>query len=216
LQKAEKVRGGKMRYFIILSFLIFISFSIHSQDAMSEAWKLKKSKNGIEVFTRTMEGSKFKEYKTVCEINASPQELIDILIDVEHYQVWMAYVKNAEQLEKKGENEFYVYSEVIVPWPFNNRDGITKSIVKRNMATGIDSVEIIMIPDFIPEKEGIVRMPCGRGLWIFTPLDDGKTKVHHQFGGDPGGNIPAWVVNMFLVDGPYKTMLGLQEVVSKR
>ena len=59
-------------------------------------------------------------------------------------------------------------------------------------------------------------MPSGKGKWVFTPLENGKTQVYHQFGGDPGGSIPAWIVNMFLVDGPYKTMLGLQETIAKR
>jgi len=204
-----------MRYLILLSYFIFILLNIQAQDALSDGWKLKKSKNGIEVFTRTMEDSKFKEYKTVCEINASPKELLDILTDVEHYPEWMAYVKVAELLEKKGEDEFYVYSEVKVPWPFDNRDQITKSIVMRNKNTRVDSLEILIIPAYLPEKMGIVRMPAGRGLWSFTPVEDGKTEVYHQFGGDPGGNIPAWIVNMFLVDGPYKTMLGLQEVATR-
>jgi hypothetical protein len=69
--------------------------------------------------------------------------------------------------------------------------------------------------DYIPEKKGVVRLPEGRGLWVFTPLENGKTEVYHRFGGDPGGNIPAWIVNMFLVDGPHKTILGLQEKVEK-
>ena len=205
-----------MRYYILLSYFIFFSLSVQTKDARSDGWKLKKSKNGIVVFTRTMEDSKFKEYYTVCEINASPKELLDILLDVNNYPEWMAFVKEADLVEKNGENEFYIYSEVNVPWPFDNRDQITKTIVIRNKDTGVYSLELSIIPDFLPEKKGIVRMQSGGGLWVFTPTKDGKTSLYHQFGGDPGGNIPAWIVNMFLVDGPYKTMLGLREETGKR
>jgi hypothetical protein len=58
-------------------------------------------------------------------------------------------------------------------------------------------------------------MPSGRGSWEFIPLGNGTTKVYHNFGGDPGGKIPAWIVNMFLVDGPYKTMIGLRKLVEE-
>lgn len=206
------------RTFLLLSasFIFLVNFHAFSQSDSISDWKLAKEKNGIQVYTRFMEGAKFKEYKTIAEMDASAEELIDILLDVESYSKWMAHVKLAEILETDGDDRFYVYSEVAVPWPFDNRDEVTLSVVSRDEVSKEIQIEISIIPDYIPEKKGIIRMPSGKGLWVFTPLENGKTQVYHQFGGDPGGNIPAWIVNMFLVDGPYKTMLSLQEVIAKK
>lgn len=198
----------------IFWLMFMIPLLIIGQDEDTREWKLKKEKNGIQIHTRLMEGSKFKEYKSRCEVTATPEELVNILMDVESYPDWMAFVIAADILEMDGENIFYVYSEVKVPWPFDNRDQVTKSVVSKDSVTGVIAVDVSIVPDYLPEKDGIVRLPEGRGAWIFTPLENGKTEAYHQFGGDPGGNIPAWIVNMFLVDGPYKTIMGLQEQVA--
>ena len=114
---------------LLLILPMLFAFSLTAQDEDTEEWKLKKVKNGIEVYTRLMEGSKFKEYKSLCEVSISPEELVQVLIDVEEYPEWMAFVKVAEILEMDGDNVFYVYSEVKIPWPFDNRDQVTKSVV---------------------------------------------------------------------------------------
>ena len=207
----------RIRYHILLllsALLLMNPSGMRAQVDTTSDWKLEKDKNGILVYTRATETSKFKEYKSIVEMDASPGKLLEILLDVEAYSEWMAHVKEAEILKKEGENRFYIYSEVSVPWPFDNRDEVTLSVVERQPETGEISINITIIPDFIPEKSGKIRMPSGDGLWIFTPLNNGKTRVYHRFGGDPGGNIPAWIVNMFLVDGPYKTMTELRERVA--
>jgi hypothetical protein len=206
----------EVKYFPILYSVVFVVQSVvgFAQQESSDQWKLKKEKNGITVFTRLMEGSKFKEYKSVCELSATPQQLHDLLLDVKTYTKWMDRVIHAEIVETNGEDVFYVYSEVKVPWPFDNRDQITKSVVKRDTVTGAIAIEVTIIPDYMPEKKGVIRLPSGRGSWVFTPKENGMTEAYHWFGGDPGGNIPAWIMNMFLVEGPYNTMMGMQQMIS--
>ena len=198
---------------ITLLLSLTIQTAAGQEDTLSD-WKLAKDKNGIQVYTRSTESSKFKEYKSVTELEASPAELLEILLDVEAYAEWMANVKEASLLKKQGDDMFFIYSEVNVPWPFDNRDQVTLSTVTRGPQQGEIRIGIKILPGYIPEKDGVVRIPSGAGLWTFIPLQNGKTRVYHRFGGDPGGNIPAWIVNIFLVDGPYKTMIGLQERIS--
>ena len=54
-------------------------------------------------------------------------------------------------------------------------------------------------------------MPYSNGLWIFNPVSKGVTEIIYQYQGDPGGSIPGWVANLFIVDGPYKTLIGMSE-----
>lgn len=194
---------------MILVFLLPLS----GQEATGEGWKLAKNKNDIEVYTRAPEGSKFKEYKAITTISASPEELLAVLLDVDGYTQWMTNVKETYLLEKVSEEEFYVYTEVKVPWPFDNRDDITKSIVTEDTVNGGYIIHITFEPDYLPEKKGLVRMRIGHGEWVFNPVGNGKSRVEHRFVADPAGHMPAWVVNMFIVDGPHKTMLGLKSVL---
>ncbi|MEJ2593806.1 MAG: START domain-containing protein [bacterium] len=205
---------NKSVFSLMLSLLIACSTLVGQEDTLTD-WNLAKDKNGIQVYTRDTENSKFKEYKSVTEMSASPERLLEILLDVEDYTTWMSNVKVAEILDQQGEDNYYIYSEVNVPWPFDNRDQITLSEVIREPSTGSIRIRITILPDYKPEKKGVVRVSSGNGLWAFTPLGNGKTRVYHRFAGDPGGSIPAWVVNIFLVDGPYKNMIGLREKIAE-
>lgn len=209
------VRVTKRFLPFLLIFTLFSSFGLFSQTEKEPDWELAKEKKGIIVYTRLMKGSKFKEYKAISEIDATPSELIDILYNVEEYPEWMYAVASSKIIELDGENIFYVYSEVKLPFPFDNRDQVTKSVIIRDPKSSIQTIEVSIVPDFLPTNKGIVRMNSGRGLWQFIPLENGQTKTIHIFGGDPGGSIPSWVVNMFLVDGPIKTLTGLKKVVEE-
>lgn len=210
----QKSKKGFATLFLI--FILLASLGLFSQNKKEEAdWKIAKEKNEITIYTRLMEGSKFKEYKAVCELDATPSKLVDILLNVKEYPKWMYSVTSADILERDGENIFFVYSEVKVPFPFDNRDQVTKSIVTRDSINGTQTIEVIIVPDYLPKNKGMVRMESGRGYWKFIPLKNGGTKTIHVFGGDPGGSIPSWIVNMFLVDGPIKTLTGLKEVIEE-
>lgn len=205
---------GVFAFIGLIISLLFLPEIAFSQEE-GEEWKLAKEKDGIEVYTRKTEGFELKEYKSIAIVDASPEKLLKILKDVDSYKEWMANVKIAKLL-KDDEDRFYVYTEVNVPWPFDNRDQVTVSVVSKKPETGIIEIKIDVVADYLPENKGIIRLPAGGGYWIFTPLPDGKTELYHQFAGDPGGSIPSWLANMFLVDGPYKTMLGLKEFVLKK
>jgi ribosome-associated toxin RatA of RatAB toxin-antitoxin module len=198
----------------LFSYLLFwLPSFTQSED---DGWKLAKDKEGIKVYTRIPENSKFKEFSTQAVVDADPEKLVEAIIDVDNYTSWMANIKDASMLDMPSEQEFYVYSEIKVPWPFDDRDNITKSIVSYDSLTGSYTIDITMVPEYIPEKKGFIRMIEGNGLWKFTPTEDGKTEIFHRFMGDPAGNIPSWIVNMFIVDGPYKTMIGLGELVEEK
>lgn len=202
--------------FILFSFELAIVFqpsNAFSQDDETE-WKLAKEKDGIEIYTRKIEGYSIKEYKSISAVEASPEELLDIMIDVESYIDWMANVKETKMVKHDVAEKFYVYTEVEVPWPFDNRDEVSLSEVSRVPETGAIKIQISIVESEIPEKKGVIRLTEGEGVWIFTPLADGTTEIYHQFAAEPGGSIPTWLANMFLVDGPYKTMLGLKEFVA--
>jgi hypothetical protein len=61
-------------------------------------------------------------------------------------------------------------------------------------------------------SDDYLRIEISQGSWIFKKIDDNRVEVIHQFMSDPGGNIPKWIVNMFIVSGPYKTLENLKEI----
>lgn len=65
-------------------------------------------------------------------------------------------------------------------------------------------------PDYLPAVEGYVRVTRVDGFWQFTPLDD-KTEVTYQVHMDPGGSVPSWLANKFVVEAPFNTLRALRE-----
>ena len=184
--------------------------SNYSQTISIEVWKLAKDKQDIQIYTRQMANSKLKELRAHTFIKTSVDNVIATLQDVDNYNKWMVYVKNSALLKKISDDEMYIYSEAKLPWPFNNRDIANHINVYWSEEKDTATLVIDGIPDYIPEKEGIVRMPISKGHWYVYQLDKQTTKIEYIYGGDPGGSIPSWVVNLFIVDGPYKSLVNLK------
>ncbi|MFY0626128.1 MAG: hypothetical protein JXR07_07535 [Reichenbachiella sp.] len=177
-------------------------------------WNLAKDKNGIMVYTREAEGSDIKEFKAITTLDANLEDIIVVLQDYENYPKWYDHVKTSYLIEKK-ENEANIYHlEMGMPFPFSNRDVVCKMVIDDSK----DWVEVWITNEIgiKPPDDGIVRMPVASGSWKLKQISSNKVEVHHQFKGDPAGNIPAGIVNMFLVAGPLNTMTQLQEYISSR
>lgn len=203
-------------YQIILKTGLIVLFilptnSNYSQTNSTEGWKLAKDKKGIQIYTRQMADSKLKEFKANTSIKTSVDKVIATLQDVDNYHKWMVYVKTSILLKKISEDECYVYSEAKLPWPFSNRDISNHINVYWSVEKDTATLTINGIHDYIPEKDGIVRMPVSKGLWYVYQLDKHTTKIEYIYGGDPGGSIPSWVVNLFIVDGPFKSLVNLKK-----
>jgi hypothetical protein len=69
------------------------------------------------------------------------------------------------------------------------------------------------LPDYIPHKQGIVRVPRTKGHWKFTDLKNGTIKIEQQSVADLGGSVPDWVVNSVIVEGPFDTLKGMRDLL---
>jgi len=50
---------------------------------------------------------------------------------------------------------------------------------------------------------------------LITPIPQGGVKIEYELQVDPGGKVPAWLVNMFATKGPFETFKKLQQQVKK-
>lgn len=199
-------------YLVFLFLFIGSSLQMNAQKESKESWKLEKDKHGIKIYTRKQASRKVKEYLVVTTIDATPKEVMHVLRDVDNYTKWMALVKNSSLLSKEKGDSLFIYTESDSPWPASNRDVITRSWFHWEADTAI--VDMKGYPEYIPEKEGIVRTRESSGCWRIEPLGNGSSYIRYNYYIDPAGNLPAWMVNLFIVDAPYKTLTGLKEYLS--
>jgi len=62
------------------------------------AWDLAKEGHGIQVSTRKVSGSKFKEYKGIMTVEASLSSLVALVNDVPAYPKWIDTCKEGKIL----------------------------------------------------------------------------------------------------------------------
>lgn len=205
--------GRKIRplifHFTILCLIVFMSPN------MAGAWELAKKQDGVTVYTRSVKGSNFKEYKAVTSIKASLPSLVAVVEDVAAYPLWIHTCKEGKLLKRINEKETYNYTINDAPWPVSDRDAAVHNTISQNTGDRVITINIRGIPDYIPEKTGLQRVRKIDGFWRFTPLGDDMVEVLYQVHTEPGGNLPSWLVNSIVVSQPFHTLVNMKKVITQ-
>ncbi|HWY11063.1 MAG TPA: hypothetical protein VN026_07050 [Bacteroidia bacterium] len=199
-------------HLIFLAFII--SFVCCSQNNKYD-WNLKKSENGINVYSRKTESSAFKELKSVVYIKTSLSSIITLIYDWENYPKWVYKCGRSSKL-KSVKDTMVHYQTVVVPWPFENRDFIASTVFSQDKLTDIITITSVNNPKFIPEVKSHQRITELKAIWTLVPLKEGNVQITYQLFVNPGGSIPAALVNFAAVNGPYETMVNFKEQIMKK
>jgi hypothetical protein len=178
-------------------------------------WKLRTDKDSIAIFTRTFPDSKFKAIKVEVELDATLSQLVAVLLDVNTGAEWVYSTKSAVLLKQVSPSELYYYSEVSIPWPAANRDFIAQLKAVQDPHSRVVTIYGPTYPDYLPAKKDIVRVRRSEGKWVISPLNKQRVKVSYTLRVDPGGDLPAWLVNMFVTKGPYESFKKLKLQLQK-
>ena len=177
----------------------------------SAGWQLRKDKDGIKVYTRDLEHKGVLEYRAIATIEADFEKIVRIIHNVEDYPSWTSNCASAEIYKIINDSTVIEYMTTPVPWPLSDRDVVMKFVVWKQTKDYFEA-HLTSVPDLVPENGDYIRMKEAEGFWIFKKTDEGKVEIIHQFYADPGGNIPKWIINLFIVSGPYKTLSNLKQL----
>jgi uncharacterized membrane protein len=194
--------------------LFFIAFLCSFSTIAQTDWKLKKSEAGIDIYVRNVPGTDLLEFKGVTILDCDTETVFNVFRDFSNWPSWSYKLATVDVLKKESPVEFFVYYEVEMPWPMENRDMINHLRMTKNKLTGEGRIILESIADYVPEKEDKVRLKDGKGFYQLNPTEDGKTEVIYQYFTNPEG-VPAWVVNLFITDSPFATLQGMREEVKK-
>lgn len=180
-----------------------------------KGWKLYSEKDGIQVFTQPVSNSAFKAVKAVGVVETSMSRIAYVLMDVKTTKEWVYGTKVCSLLKQMTPADLIYYSEVDLPWPASNRDFIIRITLTQEPKTKLMTIVAENMPKYISEKNGIIRIQRSSGLWHIIPIDANHVRVEYTLQVDPGGWIPAWLVNMVASTGPYQSFVGLRKQVKK-
>ena len=178
-------------------------------------WELKKDQDGIKIFSKDADDSRFNELKVEMILPAKLSSLAALILDIDNYPNWSFNTEKSYVLKKIGPSELYFYTLIRSPWPANNRDLPVHLSLHQDTVSRILSIRAECIPNYVPPKKEIVRVPLSIEEWRVTPLPGGKIRIEYQLKLDPGANVPGWLINLFSTKGPYETFTHLRQQMQK-
>lgn len=195
--------------------MFFIIILISSVSVFAQGkWELKKNENGIEVYTRKAVSGNLKELRVTCELEATKTQLIKALLDIPDYNDWVYSNKKSVVLKTVNPQKVIYYAQSHLPWPIKDRDLVVELLV--NQTPDILNIQAKSLPAYMPKTDNFIRVPYSLATWKVTQAPNNKLNVDYTFSVDPGGSIPAWIVNATMAIGPYNSFVKLREVLKNR
>lgn len=194
-------------FFLLFTQLIPILLTAQSSDCV-----LKKEKEGIKVYTCKSDTSKFRSLRAEFVIdNTSIEELKDFIFSVSRYTDWQYDATEASMLKRINHNEMIYRVVIDAPWPVDNRELIVHFSTVVHDSDHANFYINTVSSDF-PVNEDLVRIPFSQARWDITQ-NNKSLQVTYHMNIDPGGYIPAFLINMAMAEGPYQSFRRLKGLI---
>ncbi len=212
---AKRVVSPFLPFLTVL--LVVTVLSYNPLMAEEEEWRLVYEADGINIHKRVVEGSRFFEFKAMGNLRGTISEYVSVLLDTDNMPDWAPRCLEARNIEWINDRKTIIYVACNGVWPVADRDYIARLtlISDPNIPTVRVNVEHINHPN-APIITGRVHIPHLRCYWIFKKIDLVHTHVELHAYVDPGGWLPAWLVNWGYRKIPYRFLKGLETQVVKR
>ncbi len=201
---------------LLYGCFLFVGCSISYQANGQAQWTLKTDEDGIQLYTKTVPASPYKALKTVCTLQTSLSSVAAVLLDAAHSKEWVYGTSSSRLLKQESPSVVFFYAEMGMPWPVTNRDFIVKISLTQDPVSKSITVLAENQPDYLPEKKKLIRIRNSSGKWLIDPLPNGRVRVEYQLYVDPGGNVPAALVNLFSGKGPIESFRNLRKMVARK
>ena len=195
--------------FIRLLLASFILINVNTN--VKTDWKLRKEEAGVKIFTRSIEGSPFEEFRGVVTIpNTSLTGVLDVIMDVKNYPINFPNCSSAQVLVQKSKYDDIHYLTIKAPWPVTDRDAIYEAATSFSQDGKRAQVKLTPRGDYTEENKNFIRVHNGSGFWDLEEIAPNTIQVVYQFHADPAGEIPGWLANSVIVSNPLKTLESLR------
>jgi hypothetical protein len=141
-------------------------------------------------------------------------KLESALLDFDNYKEWQFETRISKALKKISDTEFIYYCKIEAPWPVSDRDMVVKlhSVRTSNeLRVSANSEKGILSP-----QKDLVRVPASRSQWIVIEKAKNQLEVKYEIQIDPGGNVPAWLVNWVCANAPLQSFQALKKRIEEK
>ncbi len=180
-------------------------------------WEELFQEEGITVWQREIPDSSLVEFRGRGVIEGDIRKILAVLRNDTRKTEWMQNCVDARTVMLRSASSGIVYNRTGSPAFFiSDRDIVLDGKTrlwpeKKKVLIEFTKTE----HKNAPEIDGVVRMPHLQGYWKLIETSPGKIDATYQVQADPGGMIPAWIVNWVNKKLPYNTIKNLREQIKK-
>jgi len=200
-----------VRAFSALAVALMSSITWSGEDG----WQLEKEKDGIQIYSRAVDGWEIHEVRGVARIDARLSSVVAAINDVAAIHELTDIVAHSEIRQRASDSRYQIYSTMKMPWPVSNRDILNQREIKQDPTTRVVTITDTAIQDPNPPKPDYVRIVKSRQQWTLTPIAEGGVQVETRLLSDPAGPMPSSLINSMSVNTPLKTLSKLKELVQR-
>jgi hypothetical protein len=175
------------------------------------AWELQRNDEQAMAYSRLDKATGLQVCRVETVMKTSLNALVAMQRDAARIPQWMDGVKSS-RIVQEADDYYITHTLVPSPWPVKDRDSVVRSDI-RQQDDGSVLIEFASVEGVVPPQKNYERVQNVKGCWCFTPLQDGKTRVEYEVMVDPGGKLPAWLVNRFALDVPYNSIKQMHKLV---
>lgn len=181
----------------VFSLLLLGGKDARANEPISE-WREIADEEGIKVYQREVPGTSFVSFRGIGVVDADIFDVYAVIFDIKNKTSLLSNCSDYQLLQYKALGNLVVYTRTEAPFIFiSDRDSVLETRVtfehdkKRIVATFKKTDDTIF-----PPRDDAVRTKALKGSWILEALADGTTRITYEVNADPGGLLPAWLVNL--------------------
>ncbi|MBS1489429.1 MAG: hypothetical protein JSS93_02775 [Bacteroidetes bacterium] len=201
------MKSGWIHFFFFTGLAFLPTKNVAQTDC-----RLRKEQDSIKVYTCFTDTSRFKLIKAEFKIHTSLEKLEKFLLNFSNYTTWQYNTVEAKVIKKISGTEYIYYAIINAPWPVTDRDMVVR------LATRLEGKHLYVSAHStvgVPVKKELVRVPSSHSEWIVTETSQNILSVKYVIQIDPGGNVPAWIVNWVSAIAPYQSFRELKKQISR-
>ncbi|HXV18809.1 MAG TPA: hypothetical protein VD883_01895, partial [Candidatus Omnitrophota bacterium] len=141
--------GGKCFATFILATTCLALTAVFLRPALAEdsSWKLKRDKEGIQVFARKMNGHLVREYRGITIVRAPLAEVIALYENTARTPEWMYMCREFKELKENGPDSKVFYFRQGLTRPASDRDAVISRLRTEDPLTQTVTYVLSQTPD---------------------------------------------------------------------
>lgn len=201
-----------MKRIASISLILLCVFAL-PLSAKEDGWRLDKDDDGIQIYTRAVEGSDYREIRGTTRIQGKLSSIVALLEDMSYWPKLNKVISSARVHERISETESVIHVEMDMPWPVSDRDVVNRRQWQQDAGSKVVTMTTVATTDVLPEQKDYVRIVQSTQNWTLTPKPDGTVELVWVTRTDPNGPIPAPIVNFLSVGGPHDSLTVLRAAI---